>query len=154
MVSTSASGQVTNYSKRFTITGMTGTFTPAISTITGTSGPADILPSTSTTAAAAAAGAATASGGEQYDIAYELQTGATRYAPMASVPPTKIVATNTSPLHPTSAVTYFSTAAGDATIATTITQAQTHSISSRANTAAAASQPTDDMQRFLNRWKD
>jgi hypothetical protein len=37
---------------------------------------------------------------------------------------------------------------------TTLTQANTFSVSSHANTAAAASSPTNDMQRFLNRWKD
>jgi len=153
MISTAtAGGTVTNYSDRFTMTGMTGVFAPTVATalegVSGTSGPPTV------NAIAAAAPAAGTAIGTDADVAYTAQSGTIRYAPMQPVPPTKITATNTAPLFPTSAVTLASTALPIPSVVTTITQAQTFSVSSHANTAAAASQPTDDMQKFLNRWKD
>lgn len=146
-----AGGTVWNYSDRFTLTGMTGTFDPtvdaAVKAVSGTSGPPTVNNVVSN--------AATGSVGEgAWAIPYNLQTGLTKYAPMQPVPPTAITATNTSPLWPTSAVQFATTFLPVPSEVTTLTQSNTHSISSRANTAAAASSPTDDMQRFLNRWKD
>lgn len=154
MISTAAAGgTVTNYSDRFTMTGMTGVFSPAVVTalasISGTSGPPTV---NAVAAAVPNAGATAAAGGA--DVPYNLQSGTIRYAPMQPVPPTKITATNTSPLYPTSAVTLASTILPIPSIVTTITQAQTFSVASHANTAAPASQPVDDMQKYLNRWKD
>jgi len=155
MVSTAAAGgTVTNYSNRFTLTKMTGVFSPAVTAalagVSGTSGP----PTVNAVAAAVPVAGAPAGAAGDYGVPYNLQSGTVRYAPMQPIPPTKITATNTSPLWPTSAVQFASTFLPIPSVVTTITQGQTFSVSSHANTAAAASQPTDDMQRFLNRWKD
>ncbi|KAG0647489.1 Cell wall synthesis KRE9 [Hyphodiscus hymeniophilus] len=148
-----AGGTVTSYSGRFTLTGMTGVFsaavTTALTTVVGNTGPAAV----NNVAAAPAAGSGTLDAGI-YGTPYNEQTGLTKYAPMQPIPPTAITATNTSPLWPTSSVSLASTFLPIPTIATTITQSGTFSVSSHANTASAAAQPSNDMQRFLNRWKD
>ena len=79
MISTAAKGgTVVNYSSRFTLTDMTGSFPPnvitAMKTIKGTDGP-DRL-DTTTDAQPAEPDA------EQYEMEYTMQTGAIRYAPM------------------------------------------------------------------------
>lgn len=135
MISTAAAGgTVTNYSNRFTLTKMTGVFSPAVTTalqgVSGTSGPPTV---NAIAAAAPVAGTGTAAAGA-YAVPYNEQTGTVKYAPMQPVPPTKITATNTSPLHPTSAVDLASTPLPIASIVTTVTQAQTFSVSSHANT--------------------
>ncbi|KAH7064091.1 beta-1,6-glucan boisynthesis protein-like protein [Paraphoma chrysanthemicola] len=146
-------GQYITYSKRFSYSGMTGVWpaTPAVKTgldsIDGTDGPA-----TEDNTNKGGAGAAPAAG--DYGIAYTMQTGPTRYAPMQPVPPTKITAKNTKPLYPTSSVSIATTRLPIPKIVTTLTQSQTYSVSSRENTVAPAAHATDDMQRFLNRWKD
>ncbi|TAQ90862.1 hypothetical protein B7494_g781 [Chlorociboria aeruginascens] len=151
----SAGGTVTNYSNRFTMAGMSGVFsaavTSALSTVTTTDGPPTV---NNVAAAVAAPDPNTQIEGGAYATPYTLQTGPMRYAPMQPVPGSTITATNTSPLYPTSSVIFASTYLPIATIQTTVTEAQTFSVASHENTAAAASQPTDDMQRFLNRWKD
>ena len=133
MISTAtAGGTVTSYSSRFTLTGMTGVFsaavTTALATVSGTTGPAVV------NAVAAAAGTTGAADEGVYGTPYNEQTGLTRYAPMQPVPPTAITATNTSPLWPTSSVVLVSTFLPIPSIVTTITQANTFSVSSHANT--------------------
>ncbi|PMD40742.1 hypothetical protein L207DRAFT_554394 [Hyaloscypha variabilis F] len=149
-----AGGTVTNYSNRFTLTGMTGTFSQTVTTglltVSGTTGPDTV----NNVVTAGAAAGTIAVGDGLWGTPYTLQTGLTKYAPMQPVPPTAITATNTSPLWPTSSVVLASTYLPIPSVLTTLTQPQTFSVASHANTAAAASQPTDDMQRFLNRWKD
>ncbi|KAF7897860.1 uncharacterized protein EAF01_008826 [Botrytis porri] len=149
MIATTASGTVTVYSKRFSISGMTGSF-GATYTITGTDGPATVN-NVADTAVASSSG--TANEGV-YGIPYQSQTGLTRYAPMGRMPGTAITATNTEPQYPTSSVSLATAHLDPATIYTTLTQAQTASFASHANTLAAASMPTDDMAKFLARWKD
>ncbi|TVY71307.1 Cell wall synthesis protein KRE9 [Lachnellula suecica] len=148
-----AGGTVTTYSSRFTLTGMTGSFAPAVVTanaaVTGTAGP----PTVNAVASAAVPAAGTTAAGD-FGIAYTLQTGLTRYAPMQPIPPTAITATATTPLYPTSAVQFASTYMAVPSILTTLTQPQTYSAASHANTAAPAAQPSDDMAKFLARWKD
>jgi len=133
MSTATAGGTVTNFSDRFTLTGMTGTFsaavTQALTTVSGTTGPVTV----NNVAAAGAAPAAPAAEGA-WGTPYNLQTGLTRYAPMQSVPGTAITATNTSPLWPTSSVVLASTFLPIPSIVTTLTQANTFSISSHANT--------------------
>jgi len=149
-----AGGTVTTFSGRFTITGMTGTFPAAIiaaNSGTTVAAPPKIDQLASVVVPAAGAGTTDPAG---WTIPYNLQTGAVKYAPMQPVPATAITATNTSPLWPTSSVVLASTFLPIPTIVTTYTQSGTVSVSSHANTAAAASSPVDDMQKFLNRWKD
>lgn len=135
MISTAAAGgTVTNYSNRFTLTGMTGTFSAAVTadllTVSGTTGP-----DTVNNVAGAGAGSAAVDQGV-WGTPYNLQTGLTKYAPMQPVPPTAITATNTSPLWPTSSVVLASTFLPIPSIVTTQTQPGTHIVSSHANTVS------------------
>jgi hypothetical protein len=134
MISTAAAGgTVTNYSNRFTLTGMTGTFsqdvTNALLTVSGTTGPDTVNDVTGTSATTAVEEGV-------WGTPYNLQTGLTRYAPMQPVPPTAITATNTSPLWPTSSVSLATTYLAIPSIVTTLTQPQTFSVSSHANTVS------------------
>ncbi|CAO2652834.1 Nn.00g022450.m01.CDS01 [Neocucurbitaria sp. VM-36] len=146
-----AGGQLITYSDRFSYSGMSGAFPASIKTglasISGTAGPDTEDQTTS------GDGAVDSASGD-YDVEYTMQTGPTRYAPMQPVPPTKITAKNTKPLYPTSSVAIATTKLPIPKIQTTLTQSQTYSVSSIENTVAPAPNPTDDMQKFLNRWKD
>lgn len=148
-------GTVVNYSSRFTLSGMTGKFDPAVTTalaaVSGTAGPAT---KTSGLVGAVVPGAAAPAAGDQWAIPYPEQVGNTKYAPMQPIPGKTITATNTKPLWPTSAIQYATTFLPVPTIVTTLTQAQTHPPSPHTNTVAAQAQPIDAMQRFLRRWKD
>jgi hypothetical protein len=131
MISTAKEGgTVTNFSPRFTLTGMTGVFSDAITTaptqVYSTTGPDSINEvATSAPEEAIDDGA--------WRIPYNLQDGLTRYAPMQPVPGTAITATSTSPLWPTSSVSLASTFLPIPSIVTTLTQAPTFSVSSHAN---------------------
>ncbi|KFY17760.1 hypothetical protein V492_00428 [Pseudogymnoascus sp. VKM F-4246] len=92
--------------------------------------------------------------GGSWSIPFDQQKGDTRYAPMQPKPGKKITATGLKPLWPTSSVKIATTFLPPATIATTITQPPTGTPVMHANTAAAQPQPDDDMQKYLNRWKD
>lgn len=131
-------GEFTAYSDRFSYSGMTGTWgatvKKALDDLDTTSGPA--TKDTTTDAAAGADGAAGAAG--DYDVAYTMQTGTIRYAPMQPVPPKKITATNTKPLYPTSSVKIATTALPIPSIQKTITQSQTLTFSSVENTVSRA----------------
>ncbi|KAI9826315.1 MAG: hypothetical protein M1832_000232 [Thelocarpon impressellum] len=152
MVSTAgAGGTVINFSDRFSLSGMTGTFPPTLEAdlknVKDTKGPPSVNQ---------VAGAKGAAGGAEGDFAvpYTMQTGAQRFAPMQPPAPTKITAKDAKPLWPVSASTVATTWLPPPTIATTITQSPNHSVKSRVNTAAPAAQPSDDMAKFLARWKD
>jgi len=155
MVATSKTGpgELTTYSDRFSYSGMKGTWgvtvQAALDKLDTTSGPPTV---DATTNGAAAPDADPADG--DYSVTYTMQTGAIRYAPMQPVPPKKVTATNTKPLYPTSSVKIATTFLPIPSIQKTITQSQTYLVSSAENTVAAAPNPTDDMQKFLNRWKD
>lgn len=131
-------GTITNFSDRFTLTGMTGVFPAAVivsnKNIAGVDGPAAI---NQIAAANPAQGSAVIDQGA-WGTPYNEQEGPTRYAPMQPIPPTKITATNTEPLWPTSSVpiaTTFLPVLG-ASIVTTLTQPQTYSAASHANTVS------------------
>ncbi|KAF2791635.1 beta-1,6-glucan boisynthesis protein-like protein [Melanomma pulvis-pyrius CBS 109.77] len=152
MISTAtAGGIVTNFSPRFSFKSMTGTFSntviTAMKTVTGTDGPSRIDATTDKPA-----GAVPQDG--DFGVEYTMQTGATRYAPMQAVPPTKITKKKATPLHPTSSVDIARAMLPNPKQQTTVTQSQTFSIKSVENTAAPAPMPSDDMAKFLNRWKD
>jgi hypothetical protein len=133
-----AGGTVTNYSNRFTLTGMTGTFSQTVTngllTVSGTTGPDTV----NNVVGAAVAGTTAAAEDGVWGTPYNLQSGLTKYAPMQPVPPTAITATNTSPLWPTSSVVLASTYLPIPSIVTTLTQPQTFSVSSHANTVCLA----------------
>ncbi|KAF2152132.1 hypothetical protein K461DRAFT_269185 [Myriangium duriaei CBS 260.36] len=150
-------GQVVNYSNRFGMTGMTGTFDPAVLAAITALGTSNAGPPTEDGVTNAAAGAAAGAAG--FGVPYSLQTGLTKYAPMQGIPPTKITAgNNPTPLYPTSAFTVATTYLPVPSQVTTTTEAQTFSANSHVNSAPAASQPvggTDTAaQKFMERWKD
>jgi hypothetical protein len=124
-------GTLTVYSPRFSYSGMTGTFKDNVLTgmksVKGTDGP----PSEDTTTKD---GAAANPDAELFDVEYTMQTGPTRYAPMQPVPPTKITKKDATPQYPTSSVDIARTILPIPKIQTTITQSQTHKVSSMANT--------------------
>lgn len=128
-----AGGTVTDFSDRFTLSGMTGTFsttvTQGLSTISGNSGPVGINTFSQTgTSAQAEAGS--------FTIPYYLQTGLIKYAPMQPIPPTKITANSATPLFPTSAYTIATTYMAIPSITLTVTDSQTFSVQSVANTVS------------------
>ncbi|KAF2197532.1 hypothetical protein GQ43DRAFT_444175 [Delitschia confertaspora ATCC 74209] len=145
-------GTVTNYSPRFTLKGMMGTFpanvVTALEGITDTKGPPTVNNVGDANNPAALPDASL------FMQPYTMQTGITRYAPMQPIPPTKITKREQKPLYPTSAVTIAKTILPLPKPQTTITQSQTFSISSRENPATPAPHPKDDMAKFLARWKD
>lgn len=170
MQSVGAKGaQVINYSDRFTLSGMTGTFPPVvkdgISKVSGTDGP----PSTNQGAPAAAAGGAQG----QEAVSYTAQTGLIKYAPMLTPPGTKITKRAPTPRYPTSSVPIAQTFLPTPKQTTTMTASNTNvppqsrqfQVSQARATigqdvllmetqAPAASMPQDDMQKFLHRWRD
>lgn len=133
MVSVSKEGgQVINYSNRFSISGMTGSFPPNVQAAISKLGGSNAGPPTEN--GAAAANPAVGAGGAAYTVPYTLQTGLTRYAPMASMPPTKISSKNPKPLFPTSDLTIATTFMARPTVVTTLTESQTFSVVSIQNT--------------------
>jgi len=151
----SAGGTVTNYSPRFSLSGMTGVLPASAlqgaNAISGTSGPARVnAVANAQDPAAAASSGATGS----FAVPFMMQTGPIKYAPMQTYPPTKITAKTKTPLNPTSPYTIATTYLPAPTIQSTMTQQVTWSFSQIENPAPAAAMPSDDMQKFLNRWKD
>ena len=133
MISTARGGTVINYSSRFSLSGMTGTFPAAVQQglagLTGTAGP----PTENNIASNPDAGAATGAGGP-YAVTYTAQTGLTKYAPMQGKPGTKITAKSPTPQYPTSSVKFAITFLPTPSQVTTLTMSATYSTSSIENT--------------------
>lgn len=146
-------GTVMNFSPRFSLSGMTGSFPAAIKTaaqgVTGTAGP-----NTQNAVIGAGVNQAAVAPQGSYAVNYADQDGPTKYAPMVSQPGTKITAKTASARYPTSSVSFYKTYAPIPKQVTTQTMSQTFTVSSVENSATPAAQPKDDMQKFLNRWKD
>lgn len=136
MISTAtAGGVVTTYSDRFTVTGMTGTTDKALvdaATAAGTAVPATEDGTSNAANPAAAAGDPNANSG----VPYAEQTGLIRYAPMQSVPPTKITKKDTKPLYPTSAYKIAVSFLPTPSATKTVTASQTFSADSMENTVS------------------
>ena len=148
---------------------MTGTFPPnvedGIKSVTGTSGPA-AQNNVNNNPNAGAGGAA------GFSVPYTLQTGLTKYAPMQGKPGTKITANKASAQYPTSSVVLAKTFLPTPVQVTTVTMSGTYALaSSIENTvcksldkskimalmglqASPAPPPMNDMQKYLNRWRD
>ncbi|EON66062.1 hypothetical protein W97_05305 [Coniosporium apollinis CBS 100218] len=143
-------GRVTNYSNRFTLKGVTGVFPAAVITglksVTTTDGPATQKDTAEALPAPAEAG--------DFGVPYLEQTGIMKFAPMQKLPPTKISKKDMKPLFPSTSFQIARTWLPTPKQKTTTTQSRTYKFSSMENTVAAAAQPTDDMERFLARWKD
>lgn len=140
MISTAKEGgTVTNYSNRFTVTGLTGvtpaTYQQAVTALAGsTAGPATENAVSNAAQAPAAGGAAAGAGAAGFNVPFNQQEGLTRYAPMQGVPPTKITAKNPTPLFPTSAFEIAKTWVAHPSQVTTLTESQTFSVQSKENT--------------------
>jgi hypothetical protein len=138
MISAATGGSVINYSDRFTISGMDGVFPPAViaglKTVSGTAGPPTENDIQAVQQPAAGAGGTAAIAAGDYTVAYTLQTGPIRYAPMPPLAVTKISAKGQSRQWPTSAYTVYSGPAGSPNAITTNTLAQTFIASSIENT--------------------
>ncbi len=143
IISAATGGSIINFSDRFSISGMDGTFPPVvtagIATVSGTSGPATVNQIADTQNPVAGGGDTPAVAGGEYSVAYTMQSGLTRYAPMPPMPPTKISAKNASPQFPTSAYTPYHTYAGTPNAVTTNTLTQTFSAQSMENTVRVGS---------------
>jgi hypothetical protein len=134
MIAISSSGTITVFSDRFSINGMMGNF-PAIiqsdlASISATKGPRPVNVQVGEKQAVP--------GGQEasFAIPYGLQTGLTKYAPMQQVPVTKIAATNTAPLYPSSSAVLASTYLPSPSVLTTFTQSQTFVAASHPNTVS------------------
>lgn len=134
MISAATGGTVINYSDRFSLSGMTGTFPANVETgikgVTGTGGPATENNINANAAAVPAAGQA----GGPYAVTYTAQTGLTKYAPMQGKPGTQITANKPTPQYPTSAVKTAKTFLPTPSQVTTMTVSATYSTSSIENT--------------------
>lgn len=133
MISAATGGVVINYSSRFTLSDMTGTFPAAVQTaltsVSGTAGPA-----TQNQIAAVNNNAAAGSG--DFGVAYSMQSGPTRYAPMAKRPGTKITKKNQSPQYASSSWSVWTQISGPPNAEITVTQPDTYVISSREPTVS------------------
>jgi hypothetical protein len=114
----STGGTVTNFSPRFSLSDMTGTFPPKVlqgaNAVSGTSGPAHRR------IFARQAVVPDAAGGS-FAIPWIQQTGPFRYAPMQKYPGTKITAQTKTPLNPTSPYTVATTYLPTPTVISTVT---------------------------------
>ena len=137
MIATGTGGSVTNYSNRFSLSGMTGTFPAAVTTglngLSGDAGPATENNYNAAGADGAAAGGAVAASAT---VTYTLQSGSIRYAPMQGKPGTKITAKSASPRYPSSSVSIAKTWLPTPAAVTTHTVSATYSTSSHANTVS------------------
>ena len=129
MISTASGGVVINYSGRFTLSGMTGTFPAnvkeAVTSIKDNKGPeTDNQIKDSKDAA---------DGGGADGTPYSMQSGPTKFAPMQKKPGTKITAKSPKPLYPTSSAQIAKGPLPTPKQVTTITQTQTASVSSKEN---------------------
>ncbi|KAK5166854.1 Cell wall synthesis protein kre9 precursor [Saxophila tyrrhenica] len=162
MIATAKTGTVTANSGRFSLTGMTGSpqsaaIRKAVSALgSSNASPPDVNGVAGAAPVASVPAAVPAPADGAFDVAYTMQTGLTRYAPMQGVPPTKITVKDFKPLFPTSAYTVATTWLARPTIVTTVTESQTFTRKQSVNQAKAQEQPTpnNDMQKFLKRWKD
>lgn len=127
-------GTVTNYSPRFSLTGMTGKFpenvVAGIKKVSGTEGPPTEKPGE------AAPGADVPSA--SYAIPFASQSGQIFYAPMQKRPGTKITAKTISPAYPTSSVTIAKKVLPPPVPTTTITASMTMSTDSHAHTVCVS----------------
>lgn len=142
MISTTKGGVVINFSDRFTLSGMTGNFPPAVQTavksVKDTKGP-----ETENQVQDAAKDAADGGGD---GTPYSAQTGPTKYAPMQKKPGTKITAKSAKPLYPTSSAQVAKTALPPPKQLTTMTQTATYQVSSRENTVRIPCPTNNDLQ--------
>ncbi|KAL1852934.1 Cell wall synthesis protein kre9 precursor [Paecilomyces lecythidis] len=157
MVSKGPDTEIVNYSKRFTLTQMTGTFPSnvrdGLASVSDLGGPGFKVDEEQSTLEREELRKRQAAG--EYTIPYQDQlTGLTKYAPAAQQPGTTITAKSRKRQFPTSAYDVATTFLPEPTVETTLTASATFSTSSIENTASPAPQPDSDLKRFLRRWQD
>lgn len=152
VISAATGGSVINFSNRFSISGMTGVFPQAVTdglkTVSGTAGPAT-QNNVQAVQAGAGGGQATAVAGGGYGVAYNLQSGQIRYAPMPPMAATKIMVKGQSRQWPTSAYTVYTAPVGSPNAITTNTMSLTFSASSMENTVRCRHLAYLDKQRLI-----
>ncbi|KAI5814412.1 cell wall synthesis protein KRE9/KNH1-domain-containing protein, partial [Pyronema omphalodes] len=151
-----AGGMAVNFSPRFAMSGMKGTFSAAA---LAEQKKGDVAPPPGTDTTTPAAGAPAAGDpAAMAKVPYSMQTGPTRYAPMQTQPGTKITAKSASRAYPTSSYSVFKSKGPKPIPVTTQTLSWDYKVTSLVNTAAPAPTPTKgskaDLQRVLRRWKD
>lgn len=155
MISTATGGVVINYSSRFSIPGMTGTFPvtvqSALKSISGTAGPATQNQIAAVNDGSSAASGTDAAGG--FGVAYSLQSGPTRYAPMPKQPPTSITMKNPTPLYASSAWTVWTEVGGPPNAQITVTQPVTYIVSSAEPTVSGLYQSVDSRKLICCRLR-
>lgn len=133
MVSTGPYAQTINFSNRFTFANMTGSFKPqiknAIKSIQATKGPTP-------TQDREDKGLHKRQNVGAHTIAYQFQTGATLYAPMAKKPGSTIPPGKPTPQHPTSAYSIVTAYMGPPVVSTTKSAEATYSVTSIENTVS------------------
>ena len=154
-------GSTINYSPRFELAQMTGTFSAA-ALAEQKKGDRDPPESVDTTVSPnddspPAAAAAVAADGAAAKVTYTKQTGATRYAPMQTQPASRMTADGgPRRMYPTSSYTIFRGHGLERQrpiVRTTITMSWDYAVTSLENTASPAPHPHDAayVQRFLGR---
>lgn len=143
---------------------MTGTFEPevaaALKDVTGTSGPPsknNVQGSSSSTTGSITTIESSATNDPNtgpYATPYPLQTGLVRYAPMQPQPPKKITKTDVKPQWPTSSQPIATKLLPIPSIIKTETALRTHSVASHPCSATPQPLPSDDWERYLDRWRD
>ncbi|KAH1529814.1 Cell wall synthesis protein kre9 precursor [Aspergillus fumigatus] len=152
MVASGPEAFAINFSNRFTLSNMTGSFPPHlvddIRSLSNSDGYAvkEELRKRGVGAAYAA-----------YTVPYPLQSGPTKYAPMAKEPGSTIPVKTKAPAPQFTASVYTiaTTRLPPATVQATLSASATYSIVSVENTASPAPHPHDAaMKRLMERWKD
>ncbi|RHZ58465.1 putative beta-1,6-glucan biosynthesis protein (Knh1) [Aspergillus thermomutatus] len=147
MVASGPEAFAINFSNRFTLSNMTGSFPPhlvdEIRSLSDPDGSAVKKDLRKRVVEAA------------YTVPYALQSGPTRYAPMAKKPGSTIPTKAPSPQFSASLYTIATTWLPPATVQATLSATATYSVVSVENTASPAPHPHDAaMKRLLERWKD
>lgn len=132
-----SSGYTIHYSRRFKLSGMSGT-TKASGSLSDGPPNAQISVKTATTTDYTATMDVSAS----FSVVYTKQTGIIRFAPMQLQPGSSVTATTWTRQFPTSAVTYFSTIAPTPKQISTITAGWSYTKTSLINYASALGTPT------------
>lgn len=130
-------GYTIHYTPRFKLTDMSGsastlTFSASLLSITGSQPSAQLAVGTTAGSIDSAS----------FSVAYTLQTGKTRYAPMQTQPGSSISYSMYSTRHATSAYTPYSTIRPSPNVYSTITPGWSYTVTSTYNTAAVADYPT------------
>lgn len=130
-------GFTNHYSPRFQLKGMSG---ESAATITGK--PTTLVVTATGDPPEAQVSASDTINSKSFSLRYTDQTGSTKFAPMQTQPGSKVTATTWSMKYPTSAVTYYSLAAGSPNARTTATPGWDYTPTSLPNWAPVAPYPT------------